>query len=45
MTKEYENSTYNRDTLIHHYAVYSEEEAARIRESVGGKTTKLGVYP
>ena len=45
MTTEYENSVFNRDNLIHHYAVYSPEEAARIRESVGGKTTTMGIYP
>jgi NADH-quinone oxidoreductase subunit I len=45
MTPEYENSVYNRDNLIHHYATCSDAEAARIRESVGGKTTTIGMNP
>ncbi|MEW5702300.1 MAG: NADH-quinone oxidoreductase subunit I [Candidatus Zixiibacteriota bacterium] len=45
MTGVYENSVYNRDNLIHHYATYSPEEAERVRASVDGKTTKLGVHP
>ncbi|GAB4329105.1 MAG: hypothetical protein Kow0074_25470 [Candidatus Zixiibacteriota bacterium] len=45
MTKEYENSVYNRDNLIYHYHTYSDEEAERIRASVNGKTTKIGIHP
>ncbi|HLB30764.1 MAG TPA: NADH-quinone oxidoreductase subunit I, partial [Gammaproteobacteria bacterium] len=45
MTPEYENSVYNRDNLIHHYAIYPEAEAVRVRESVAGKTTTIGMYP
>lgn len=45
MTTEYENSVYNRDNLIHHYAIYTPEETERLRESVGGKTLKIGIHP
>jgi hypothetical protein len=45
MTKEYENSVYGRNNLIHHYATYAEEEAERVRASVEGKTTLIGVHP
>lgn len=45
MTREYENSVYDRNTLIYHYATYNEEEAGRIRASVEGKTQKIGVHP
>ena len=45
MTKEYENSVYSRDNLIHHYATYSPEEIERLRESVGGKTLTIGIHP
>ena len=45
MTNAYENSVFNRDNLIHHYAVCSDEDATRIRESVGGKTLKIGIHP
>ncbi len=44
MTPDYENSVYNRDNLIHHYATYPEADAARVRESVGGKTTTIGIH-
>jgi hypothetical protein len=45
MTKEYENSVYNRDNLIYHYAIYSPEETERIRASVEGKTLTVGIHP
>lgn len=45
MTKEYENSVYNRDNLIYHYAVYTPEEIDRVRDSVGGKTLTVGIHP
>ncbi|HWO56492.1 MAG TPA: NADH-quinone oxidoreductase subunit I [bacterium] len=45
MTKEYENSVYNRDNLIYHYATYSPEEVERIRASVDGKTLTVGIHP
>ena len=45
MTPEYESSAYNRDNLIHHYAAYEPDAIDRIRASVDGKTTTIGVYP
>jgi len=45
MTREYENSVYNRDNLIHHYAICSTEAIGRIRASVDGKTTTIGIHP
>ena len=45
MTKEYENSVYNRDNLIYHYATYTPEGIERVRESVGGKTIQVGIHP
>ena len=45
MTKEYENSVYNRDNLIYHYAVYAPDEIERVRTSVDGKTLTVGIHP
>ena len=45
MTPDYENSTYTRDNLIHHYAIYSPDEIERVRSAVGGKTTTVGIHP
>jgi len=45
MTPEYESSVYSRDNLIHHYATYTPDVIVRIRASVDGKTTTIGVHP
>jgi formate hydrogenlyase subunit 6/NADH:ubiquinone oxidoreductase subunit I len=45
MTKEYENSVYNRDNLIHHYGTYDSDQVEKLRASVDGKTLTVGIYP